>query len=209
MTPAAQPYLVSTAEQLDALFGEVGEASRKKEVSFVHPHYRALIEASPFAVLATSGPGGLDASPRGDPPGFVVVEDEHTLLLPERRGNNRADSLRNLLSDPRMALLFLIPGLGETLRVNGRASISIEPALLERFSVDGRLPKCVLVIQVETVFFQCARAIHRSKLWQPVTPTGKPNVPSAGAILEALTDQEIDGDKYDREAPARQQSTLY
>lgn len=209
MMPAAQPYIVSTSEQLAALFGEVGEASLKKEVSFVHPHYRALIEASPFVVLATSGPHGLDASPRGDPPGFVIVQDEHTLLLPERRGNNRADSLRNLLSDPRMALLFLIPGHGETLRVNGRASISIEPGLMVRFSVEGRLPKCVLIIKVESVFFQCARAIHRSKLWQPGAQTAKPNVPSAGTILESLTNHQIDGEKYDLESPTRQQSTLY
>lgn len=109
----ADPHLISTPEQLAQLYGEVGEASIKKEVSFVHPHYRALIEASPFAVLATCGPGGLDASPRGDRPGFVVVQDEKTLLLPDRRGNNRIDSLRNLIADPRVALLFLIPGVGE------------------------------------------------------------------------------------------------
>ncbi len=209
MTAAAQQYVVRTTEQLAALLGEVGEASLKKEVPFVHPLYRALIEASPFAVLATSGPHGLDASPRGDPPGFVVVQDEQTLLMPERRGNNRADSLRNLLSDARMALLFLIPGVGETLRVNGRATISIDPKLLERFSVEGRLPTCVLVIKVESVFFQCARAIHRSKLWQVTERAGRPNVPSAGAILESLTDHEIDGAEYDRESPARQLSTLY
>lgn len=162
MTPDPR-YAISTPEQLAGIFGDIGEAALKKELSFIHPHYRALIEASPFAVLATSGADGLDASPRGDPPGFVIVEDEFTLLMPERRGNNRVDSLRNLLVDPRMALLFLIPGVGETLRVNGRATISIEPELLERFSVEGHLPNCVLVIKVESVFFQCARAIHRSK----------------------------------------------
>ena len=141
----ADPYVISTPEQLAQLFGEVGEASIQKEVSFVHPHYRALIEASPFAVLATSGPDGLDASPRGDPPGFVVVQDEKTLLLPERRGNNRVDSLRNILVDPRVALLFLIPGVGETLRVNGRASITTAPPLLDRFStLDKRFASKVL-----------------------------------------------------------------
>ncbi|MCJ0761936.1 pyridoxamine 5'-phosphate oxidase family protein [Variovorax terrae] len=209
MTQPADPHLISTPEQLASLFGEVGEASLKKEVSFVHPHYRALIEASPFAVLATSGPDGLDASPRGDPPGFVVVQDAHTLLLPERRGNNRVDSLRNLLADPRMALLFLIPGVGETLRVNGRASISTDPALLQRFAVGGSLPKCVLVIRVETVFFQCARAIQRSRLWQPVPPDARPGVPSPGTMLAALTEAGIDGETYDRELPARQRATLY
>jgi PPOX class probable FMN-dependent enzyme len=198
--------LIQTPEQLAALLGGVGEASIKKEVSYIHPHYRALIEASPFAVLATSGPGGLDASPRGDPPGFVRVQDQRTLLMPERRGNNRADSLRNILSDPRVALLFLIPGNGETLRVNGRASISIDPALLETFAMEGKPPKCVLVIRVESVFFQCARAIQRARLWQPVE---RPAVPSAGAILEALTNASINGEEYDRDLPARQRETLY
>lgn len=209
MPEGGTPYIVNTPEQLAALFAPVGEASLKKEVSFVHPHYRALIEASPFAVLATNGPGGLDASPRGDHPGFVVVQDEQTLLLPERRGNNRLDSLRNLLFDSRVALLFLIPGVGETLRVNGRASISIEPGLLERFSVEGRAPKCVLVIKVETVFFQCARAVLRAKLWESDAAWEKVKVPSAGMILAALTENGIDGEMYDHELPARQRATLY
>jgi PPOX class probable FMN-dependent enzyme len=203
------PHQVTTPGQLAALFGEVAEASIRKEVPYVHPRYREMIEASPFALLATSGPGGLDVSPRGDPPGFVVVQDEKTLLIPERRGNNRADSLRNLLIDPRVALLFLIPGVGETLRVNGRATITTDPALLARFAMDGRLPKCVLVVHVETVFFQCARAIHRSKLWEPAPADARAKVPSAGTILAALTDARIDGEAYDRELPARQRATLY
>jgi hypothetical protein len=203
------PYRITTPEQLAALFGEVAEASIRKEVPYVHPRYREMIEASPFALLATSGPGGLDVSPRGDPPGFVVVQDEKTLLIPERRGNNRADSLRNLLVDPRVALLFLIPGVGETLRVNGRATITTDPALLARFAMDGRLPKCVLVIHVETVFYHCARAMHRSRLWEPAPPEIKSRVPSPGKILAALTDSELDGETYDRELPARQRATLY
>ena len=205
----AETHLITTVEQLEALYGEVGEASRRKEVDHVHPAYRAMIEASPFCVLATSGPDGLDASPRGDPAGFVVVQDEHTLLLPDRRGNNRIDSLRNLVADPRMALLFLIPGKGETLRVNGRAAISTDPALMERFAMEGKLPRSVLVVSVETVYFQCARAIHRSRLWTAAAEGKVPAVPSAGTVLSALTDAAIDGDKYDRELPARQRSTLY
>lgn len=202
-------HTINTPEQLDALFGDVAEASQKKEISYVHPHYQALIEASPFAILATSGSNGLDASPRGDAPGFIVVEDQHTLLLPERRGNNRVDSLRNLIVDSRVALLFLIPGIGETLRVNGRATISTQPELLARFSVENKLPKCVLIIKIESVFFQCARAIHRSKLWQPVADNTKPQLPSAGTILAALTNQKIDGVKYDLDLPERQKTTLY
>lgn len=199
-------HRIERLDQLEALFGESGEASLRKEIDHVHPLYRTLIEASPFAVLATCGPGGLDASPRGDPPGFVVVDDERTLLIPERRGNNRIDSLRNLIVDPRIALLFLIPGHGETLRVNGRGRISVEPALLERFVMHGKPPKCVIVMDVERVYFQCARAIQRSRLWGPVTAGA---LPSPGSILAALTDDAFDGATYDRELPARQRDTLY
>ena len=200
---------IDTVAQLDALFGQPGEASLKKEVPYLHLSYQALIAASPFAVLATTGPGGLDASPRGDAPGFVAVQDERTLLLPERRGNNRIDSLRNIVADPRVALLFLIPGVGETLRVNGRARIRVAPELLARFAVEGRAPQCVIEIAVETVFFQCARAIQRSKLWAPVPQDAPRTVPTPGAILSALTDAAFDGATYDRELPARQQATLY
>jgi uncharacterized protein len=201
------PHLIQTVAQLESLYGPVSEASSRKEVGYLHPKYRAMIEASPFAILATAGTDGLDASPRGDPPGFVAVQDENTLLVPERRGNNRIDSLRNILADPRVALLFLIPGNGETLRVNGTASITAEPALLERFAMEGKPPKCVLVVKVETVFFQCARAIQRARLWQ--APAPRTAVPSAGKILEALTGAAIDARKYDEELPARQQATLY
>lgn len=200
---------ITTSAQLAQLFGAVGEASIRKEVPHVHPHYRAMIEASPFAVLATSGPGGLDASPRGDAAGFVVVENPTTLLLPERRGNNRVDSLHNLVTDPRVALLFLIPGVGETLRVNGRAVISVEPALLQRFVVNGQPPRCVLVVTVEAVYFQCARALQRSGLWQAVPSERPAKVPTPGTILSALTDAAIDAQQYDSELPTRQRNTLY
>ena len=209
-TPAhTDPHTIANLAQLEALFGEVGESSRRKEVDHLHPVYRSLIEASPFAILATVGPGGLDASPRGDPPGFVAVENDRTLLVPERRGNNRIDSLRNIVADPRIALLFLIPGVGETLRVNGRARISTDPALLQRFVMAGQLPKCVLRVEVDAVYFQCARAIQRSRLWRPV-PEGAPRtVPSPGSMLAALTDSAIDGEQYDRDLPERQRATLY
>ena len=209
MTSISSSHAIESIEQLEALFGPVGEASIRKEVPRLHPHYQAVIKASPFAVLATASPDGLDVSPRGDPPGFVAVQDEHTLLLPERRGNNRIDSLRNILADPRVALLFLVPGVGETLRVNGRATISVEPALLDRFRMNGQPPRCVLVISVETVLFQCARAIARSNLWQPVPPDAKRPVPTAGQMLEALTHASIDAAAYDRDLPERQRTTLY
>ncbi len=204
-----EAHIVTNQEQLAALFGPVAEASLKKEAPYIHPLYRKLIEASPFAILATSGPEGLDASPRGDPAGFVKVRDERTILLPERRGNNRIDSLRNILEDPRVALLFLIPGVGETLRVNGTARISVDPDLLAQMAMQGKPPQCVLVIAVETVYFQCARAIQRSGLWSPAPQRASLGLPTAGAILAALTDAAIDGDKYDRELPERQRNTLY
>lgn len=209
MTHADDPHTITTLGQLESLLGELSEASLKKEIAFLHPHYRALIEASPFAVLATTGPGGLDASPRGDAPGFVVVENKTTLLLPERRGNNRADSLRNIVADPKVALLFLIPGLGETLRVNGHARITTEPSMLARFKVQGACPKCVIRIEVDIVFFQCARAIQRSGLWQPAAPDIRQRLPTPGKILATLTDGQFDGATYDRELPARQRATLY
>jgi len=204
-----KPHAIETIAQLEALFGQPGEASIRKEVAFLHPAYRALIAASPFAVLATSNAGTLDVSPRGDPPGFVAVQDEKTLLMPERRGNNRIDSLRNIVADPRVALLFLIPGVGETLRVNGRAGITVAPELMARFAVDGKAPQCVVVIRVESVFFQCARAIQRSRLWAPLPAGVQRTVPTPGAILAALTGGEFDGETYDRELPARQKRTLY
>ena len=138
--------LLTDAAALRALYGEPSDPAIAKEIDHVNRHYRAMIEASPFMVMATSGPDGLDVSPRGDPAGFVVVEDEKTLLIPDRRGNNRADSLNNLIADPRIALLFLIPGVGETMRVNGRAEISVDPALLERFPAQGKLPRSVIVV---------------------------------------------------------------
>ncbi|WP_082486157.1 MULTISPECIES: pyridoxamine 5'-phosphate oxidase family protein [unclassified Acidovorax] len=205
----ADPHAIDTLAALEALMGQPGDASLHKEVPYVHPTYRAMIEAAPFAVLATTGPGGLDASPRGDPPGFVQLLDDRTLLLPERRGNNRADSLRNILTDPRMALLFLIPGVGETLRVNGRARISVAPELLARFVVNGRPPQCVIVVDVDTVFFQCARAIQRSRLWDAVSAGTPRPVPTPGAILAAITHDAFDGATYDRELPERQRKTLY
>jgi PPOX class probable FMN-dependent enzyme len=202
-------HRIADLERLAALYGTPNEASTRKECDRVHPLYRRLIDASPFVVLATSGPGGLDASPRGDPAGaLVAVEDDgRRLLLPDRRGNNRIDSLRNIVADPRVGLLFLIPGLGETLRVNGRAHLSAEPALLARFEMQGHRPRCVIVVEVDSVFFQCARAIQRSGLWQDQTaPAG---LPTPGDILSAMTEGAFDGAGYDLELRPRQRATLY
>ena len=200
---------ISDIATLEKLYGTPGQASVSKEVDYVHPHYRAFIEASPFVLLATSGPDGLDVSPRGDPTGFVKVEDDKTLLLPDRRGNNRMDSLRNIVSDPRVALIFLIPGIGETLRINGRARILITPDLLTRFAINGNQPCSVLEITVESVFFQCSRAILRSRLWQADQQIERRNLPSTGTILADLSKNDIAGETYDRALPDRLASTLY
>ena len=202
-------HILGDVAALERLYGTPTETSIVKEVDHVHPVYRPFIEAAPFFVLATSGPGGLDASPRGDGPGFVVVEDEKTLLIPDRRGNNRIDSLKNVLADPRVALLFLIPGVGETLRVNGRARLSVEPGLLARFAVDGKEPRSVMVVAVDTVFFQCSRALVRSALWDPAGHIPRSALPSGGRILATLSADRVGGPEYDAALPARVATTLY
>ncbi len=206
--PDAFAAITDTAA-LEALYGRPAGASVAKEVGFLTPGYRALIEASPFCVLATSGPDGLDASPRGDGPGFVRVADERTLLIPDRRGNNRIDSLRNVVADPRVALLFLVPGVEETLRVNGRALITADPALCASFAVDGKEPKTVLVVTIETVFFQCARALLRSRLWDPAARVERRGLPSAGTLIAEASAGREGGADYDRTAADRVAKTLY
>ena len=200
---------ITTLSELEAVYGEINKGSLVKETDRVVPEYRAFIEAAPFVALATRGPEGLDCSPRGDGPGFVRVRDEKTLLLPDRRGNNRIDSLRNIVRDPSVALLFLIPGIGETLRVNGHATISIDPDLLESFAIDRKAPKSVIAITVEAVYFQCTRAILRSELWNPQKHVARGSLPSAGQILAALSNNQVGGEAYDKELPERQRTTLY
>lgn len=201
--------ILRTEAELEAIYGRPVEAATVKEVNWITPHYRAYIEASPYAALATSGPEGLDCSPRGDLPGFVRVHDEKTLMLPDRRGNNRIDSLRNIVRDPRVALLFMIPGVGNTLRVNGRAHLSIAADLLESFAVDEKAPRSVAVIEVDAVYFQCARALVRSELWNPERHVDPKSLPSAGQILAALSNQRVGGETYDREWPGRAAATMW
>ncbi|MPY70572.1 MAG: pyridoxamine 5'-phosphate oxidase family protein [Alphaproteobacteria bacterium] len=201
--------IVSSVSELEALYGRAGESSTVKEVDRITPHYRAYVDAAPFAVLATSGPEGLDCSPRGDRPGFVRVTDERTLMMPDRHGNNRIDSLRNIVRDPRAALLFLIPGCGNTLRVNGRAHVETRPDLLESFAVDGKAPRSVVVLTVEVVYFQCARAIVRSALWDPDSQALPGSLPSAGEILAALSDGRVGGETYDAAWPERARQSLW
>jgi PPOX class probable FMN-dependent enzyme len=200
---------IDTLAELEALYGIPNEASTAKEVAALTPDYEALIGASPFAVFATCGPDGLDASPRGDLPGFVRIVDAKTLQFPDRRGNNRIDSLRNVIHDPHVALLFLIPGSGTTLRVNGRAALLSDPDVLESFAFEGHAPRVVVEIAIDTVFFQCARAVVRSHLWDPSTFADPASLPTPGAILAALTGDRVGGKPYDDEWPERARKTLW
>lgn len=201
--------LITSVEQLEALYGLPGEASVVKELDHVIPEYAAFIEASPFVALATCGPEGLDCSPRGDLAGFVRLLDEKTLMMPDRRGNNRADSLKNIIRDPRVGLLFLVPGSGTTLRVNGRAHITADAELCASFMVDGKPARSITVIAVDAVYFQCARAIVRSELWNPAKHVDPKSLPTPGQILELTSRRNINGAAYDKEWPERAKQTMW
>ncbi len=201
--------IVASIAELEAIYGMPNEASTAKVASRVISPYRRLIEASPFAALATIGPEGIDCSPRGDHAGFVRIHDDTTLMMPDRRGNNRVDSLRNIVRDPRAALLFLIPGSGTTLRVNGRGHLSVAPELLASFAVEGKAPRTVLVLQVEEVYFQCARAIVRADLWNPEKQLDPASLPTPGQILAEMSANRVGGAEYDRAWPERARQTMW
>jgi PPOX class probable FMN-dependent enzyme len=200
---------IDTIEQLESLYGTPVETALAKETDTITPHYRMMIEASPFVALATSGPEGLDCSPRGDMAGFVRLHDSKTVMMPDRKGNNRVDSLRNIVRDPRVALLFLLPGSGSTLRINGRAHLSVDPDLIESFAVDGQAPRSVIVIEVDAIYFQCARAIVRSELWNPDRHIAPGALPTPGEILSDLSGGKVGGPDYDMAWPERAKASLW
>ena len=201
--------IIATIEQLEAIYRQPNDASTVKVADRVTPQYRVLIDKSPFAALATCGPEGLDCSPRGDQAGFVRVHDEKTLMMPDRRGNNRVDSLRNIVRDPRVALLFLIPGAGSTLRVNGRAQVSADAGLLASFGMEGKAPRTVIVMTVDEIYFQCARAIVRSELWNPDRHVDPKSLPTPGQILADMSENLVGGEDYDRAWPERARQSLW
>jgi len=205
----ASDHLVKTMEQLQALYGEKNPNSITKEIHHINNGYRKLIEAAPFVAVATCGPEGLDCSPKGDPAGFVRILDDRTIAIPDRPGNNRIDGFRNIVRDPRVALLFLIPGVGETLRINGRADISIDPELMQSFTMNGKLPRCVMIVHIESIYFHCSKAIVRSKLWDAETKIDRKSLPSTGTIVAELSDGKAGGEEYDRAAPERIKAQLY
>ncbi|MCK5363286.1 MAG: pyridoxamine 5'-phosphate oxidase family protein [Gammaproteobacteria bacterium] len=209
VTGVSPSQRVTSTEQLESIYGDPPPTSLLKEIDYISEHYRAFIEKAPFVTVATCGPQGLDCSPRGDPPGFVRVADEKTLMIPDRRGNNRIDSMRNLVRDPRISLLFLIPGINETLRINGRAEIVIDPDICASFAMQGKLPRSVLVVTVDRIYFQCQKALVRSRLWDVEAQIPRSELPSTGKILEALSENAIDGEEYDRNYPDRLKKTIY
>jgi len=200
---------IRTLDELEALYSAPVPTSITKEIDHLTELHRAYIEASPFVLVATSGLDGIDCSPRGDPPGFVRVVDEHTLLMPDRRGNNRLDTLRNLVADPRIGLLFLVPGVGVTLRVNGTAEISTDVDLRESFAMGDKVPTTVIVISTTSVYTQCPKALVRSHLWDPTRHRDPAELPSVGDILELITSGGFDGKAYDEAYPQRVRETIY
>ena len=202
-------YTLKTVADLEAVYGAPNPRSLLKEIDHLNADYRAFVEASPFIVLSSVGAGGTDASPKGDAPGFVRILNERLLAIPDRPGNNRIDNLRNIVEDGRVSVLFIVPGVGETLRVNGTATISADPELLASFAVQDKLPRSVILVQVQTVYFHCSKALVRSKLWERGAQETKPALPTAGKILQHISGGAFDGDAYDRELPERLKTTLY
>jgi len=201
--------MITTVEELEAIYGQPVSASLVKETDYITPEYRTLIEASPFVALASSGPEGLDCTPRGDKPGFVRVHDEKTLMMPDRRGNNRIDTLKNIVRDPRVALLFVIPGFLTSFRVNGSAHISVDEDLLKSFEMDGKPPRSVIVINVKAAYFQCGRAMIRSQLWDSQTHIDPKSLPSAGDMIAAGSNGKQGGKSYDKTWAGRANKTLW
>jgi PPOX class probable FMN-dependent enzyme len=204
---ALDPHAVTTLEQLGAIYDPPRELVLKKVTDRLQPPTLGFIGLSPFCLLSTVGANGVHCTPRGDAPGFVAALDDRTLALPDRRGNNRLDALRDIIENPAVALLFLVPGCGEALRVNGTARITADPALRERFIAQGKAPATVLLVSVREVYMQCAKSIMRSRLWDGrKRPEG---LPSMGELLAAHTAGAVEPASYDREAPQRLADTMY
>lgn len=210
--PANDEHTITSVGRLLEVYpGTPAANSLAKESRTITPSHARILAASPFVVMATVGDGGLDQSPRGDAPGFVVVRDERTLVIPDRRGNNRLDTLRNVVADPRVGLIFLVPGLGEELRVRGTGVVSTDPDELDRHEVRGALPASVLVVTVERIYFQCARAVKRGHLWDSDARVDPTCLPTAGTMTREAggfsSDEEAAA--YDAALDERQDATLY
>ena len=195
---AYRDHLITTMDQLESLYGEKLPTSMIKEIDHISEGYRKLIEAAPFIAVATSGPEGLDCSPKGDAAGFVRILDDRTLAIPDRPGNNRIDGFRNIVRDPRIALLFLIPGIGDTFRVNGTAVITDDEELLSASEVNGKVPRLGIVVSVTEAYTQCAKALIRSDLWNSDNHIERSELPPHGEILKLISMPELDVDEHER-----------
>jgi PPOX class probable FMN-dependent enzyme len=201
------PHAVTSLAALEALYAAPSELAKNKATDRVDARTAAFIAASPFVLLGTSGARGIHITPRGDAPGFVTLADERTLILPDRRGNNRLDALRDILEDDRVSLLFLVPGVGETLRVHGTARITTDPALRAAHVAQGKEPATLLVVSVRELFMQCAKALMRSRLWEGRTRPAE--VPSMGELLAAQTPGRVTAAQVDADYPERMRTTMY
>ena len=212
MTTYEADEVIDSVAALRKLYGDPVPRALTKELDYLNEPYQRFVEAAPFVVVASVGPNGVDVSPRGDAPGFVRIADDRTLVLPDRRGNNRADTLMNIVANPQISLLFMIPGVGETLRVSGRAEIVINQELCRSFTVQEKPARSVLVMHVERVYFQCQKALARSALWQgavePERGTAEGQVPTAGQMIQTI-DATFDGAQYDENYPQHIQNTIY
>ena len=201
--------MIETIAELEFLYGTPALASTVKVADHLTPEYSKWIEASPFCAICTVGADGTDASPRGDTQQVAFVLDQETLAIPDRRGNNRIDTLRNIVEDGRVSLMFLTPGSGTVTRVNGTAYVTAEVEVLERFVVQEQLPRTVIIIKVAEVYFQCARAVMRSGVWIPDSWPDLDQLPTVGKILETMSKGDVDAAQYDSEWPSRAEKTLW
>ena len=202
------PTWITSEDELAAHYGAPRRPAVAKVAAEITPEYRAYIEHAPFCALASVGPEGIDCSPRGDNEPVVTIVDAKTLAMPDRRGNDRIDSLRNIVRDPRVSLMFLVPGSDTVIRVNGKGRMTADDDVCKKFEKEGKMPRTVLFIEIDEIYFQCAKSVLRSRLWDG--GLGDPSIlPSAGAILQAMTAKEIVAETYDAEWPERARQTFW
>jgi PPOX class probable FMN-dependent enzyme len=213
MADAAPDHVISTETELRARFAAPSRLAVLKQLDHLDANCRRFIELSPFLCLATARPDGLaDNSPRGDAPGFVQVQDERTLLIPDRPGNNRLDSMANIVANPHVGLLFLIPGVTETLRINGRARIVTDPEILARFEVRGRAPKAAILVEVVEAFLHCSKALIRARLWEEDAKVDRRALPTLGRMIADVVDRQTPPEEvadYDRQIARNIEEQLY
>jgi uncharacterized protein len=202
--------IIEDIGQIKEIYGEPMERTIKKQLPRLEKHSRAFIAMSPFIVMATcDAEGRCDASPKGDAPGFVHVLDDETLLIPDRLGNNRVDSISNILQHPRIGLIFMVPGIRETLRVNGRAQITVDPALLKATEANSKLPRSGILVTADEVYFHCGKAIIRSDLWNPEKHVARKDFPSLGIVIAEQIGQIVEPKEAERATEESYRTRLY